>query len=265
MNKSEKPFYIGWQENMPVDNKKYIKRFLLPIFIGLPLLAVVIVYAQKGFNNHLFEFGKITELTGIYHAKPVPILEVDQNNKAKLNSNYVLLVGYAKYGAEGIIKQIEDENESLNGKKITIQGSLIQGDGKTLLELTQEKNSLIKIHSDKRQSAIATEPLDAKIFAGEILDPKCYFGVMKPGEGKIHKSCAIRCISGGIPPIIRVMSDTHKNDYYLILGENGEKINQKILDKVAEQTLISGRHGKLNGWNYIYTNPESIKLLEEAN
>ena len=34
---------------------------------------------------------------------------------------------------------------------------------------------------------------------GEIIDPKCYLGAMKPGGGKTHKACAMRCIAGGIP------------------------------------------------------------------
>jgi len=262
MTKNEKPFYIGWQNKMPIDNKKYIKGFLLTILIALPLLAIVIVCAQKGFNNHIFEFGKSTQFTGIYHDKPIPILEIDRSPNSKFSSDYVLLVGYGKHGAEGIIKQIEEENGSLNGKKITINGTLIQGGGKTLLELTKKKNSLITIHSDEKQSAKPIDSLVFKRLEGEIIDPKCYFGVMKPGEGKIHKSCAIRCISGGIPPILKVISGNNKNDFYIILGENREKINQNILGKIAEKTLISGQYGKLNGWKYILTNSQSIKLIE---
>jgi len=262
MTRSDKPFYIGWKDKMPGDNKNYIKRFILTIFIGLPLLAITIVWAQKDFNNHIFELGKSTVLTGVYYDNPAPILEIDSSTNPKLSSNHVLLVGYGKHGAEGIIKQIEAVNESLNGKKITIEGSLIQGDGKTLLELTKKNNSLITLHNDDRLSSNPNEPLALQTFVGEILDPKCYFGVMKPGEGKIHKSCAIRCISGGIPPILRVVSE-NKNEYFVLLGENGEKINKQILDKIAEKTQITGQHGKLNGWNYIYTNPQSIKLIEE--
>ena len=43
---------------------------------------------------------------------------------------------------------------------------------------------------------------------GEIVDPKCFFGVMKPGEGKPHKDCAIRCILGGIPPVLKVTDES---------------------------------------------------------
>lgn len=39
---------------------------------------------------------------------------------------------------------------------------------------------------------------------GEIIDPKCYAGAMKPGDGATHKSCAALCILGGVPPMLLV-------------------------------------------------------------
>jgi hypothetical protein len=96
---------------------------------------------------------------------------------------------------------------------------------------------------------------------GEILDPKCWFGVMKPGEGKVHKSCAIRCISGGIEPVFRVTNGL-ENDYYILKGTNGEDINQDILDYVAEPVYIDAEVEKVNGWNVAYVDPEAIKYIE---
>jgi hypothetical protein len=34
---------------------------------------------------------------------------------------------------------------------------------------------------------------------GEIVDAKCYMGVMNPGSGHVHRDCAVRCLSGGLP------------------------------------------------------------------
>jgi hypothetical protein len=39
---------------------------------------------------------------------------------------------------------------------------------------------------------------------GEIVDTKCYLGVMTPGEDKVHRGCAVRCISRGVPPAFLV-------------------------------------------------------------
>jgi hypothetical protein len=263
--KKEKPFYIGWQEDMPKEYKSTIKKFIILIFIALPILAFSIIYAQKGFNNHQFELGKSTELTGIYHSSPIPVLEVLKTEMKSDLSNYVMLVGYGKFGAEGIMENIEALKGDLNGRRVTLKGTMIYGDGKAILELTKKTNSLITIHE-----GVIAQKLESKLessnfinVVGEIVDPKCYFGVMKPGEGKIHKSCAIRCISGGIPPVFKTKNSQGKNEYYILLGEKGEKINQQILDKIAEKVSVSGRKTYLNGWNYLYINPKIIKLLED--
>jgi len=44
---------------------------------------------------------------------------------------------------------------------------------------------------------------------GEIVDSKC-LGVMTPGQLTTHRACAIRCISGGIPPVLHVRQTNAK-------------------------------------------------------
>ena len=256
--KEKNSFYIGWKDEMPKVEKSFLKKIIIPLFILIPLLAFVFVWGQKPFNNHLFEFGNITEYTGIYHAQPVPILEVTSGTLSDDLSNHILLVGYAKFGAEGIINEIEISSGALDNKKVTLQGSLIYGDGKAVLELTKKNESLVKIFDDNPTKQPNASPRSAFKGRGEILDPKCYFGQMKPGEGKIHKSCAIRCISGGIPPIFRV-KEKGLSTYYILVGANGEKINAQILDRVGEDVTITGDQTILNGWKVIHADPSNIQ------
>jgi hypothetical protein len=262
--KKSKSFYIGWQDEIPKEHRSVLRKLLIPIFISLPVLAFILVYGQKGFNNHQFELGTISTLTGVYHSKPVPILEVTQIDLKEGLSRYVLLVGYGKFGAEGIMENIEKSNGKLNGKKITISGTLIYGDGRTLLELTEKDESLVEVHDDEITDQSVRKSFTSETLMGEILDPKCYFGVMKPGEGKIHKSCATRCISGGIPPVLRTVSPQNEKEYYILLGENGEKINKEVLDKIAELVEISGKVITINGWNYLYSSANAIKFEKNS-
>ncbi|HET9825407.1 MAG TPA: hypothetical protein VFP87_08735, partial [Chitinophagaceae bacterium] len=87
---------------------------------------------------------------------------------------------------------------------------------------------------------------------GEIIDPKCYFGVMKPGEGKVHRDCAIRCILGGIPPVFHVQNQIGQSNYYLIVGPHGEKMNEAVKDFVAEPIEIEARLIKYDDWVVMY-------------
>ena len=259
--KKQNEFYIGWKEEMSEGNASFLKKILIPLFVLIPILVFAVVLFQKPFNQHQFEFGKITPITGTYYGKPVPMLVADQGVLPDGISTDIVLVGYGKFGAKGIMQALEKTNGNLNGKKISLAGTLIYGDGKTLLELTEEEGSLIEIK--KTPTTINPEKTASKSISlsGEIIDPKCYFGVMKPGEGKIHKSCAIRCISGGIPPVLRVKTDkpSEAQKYYLLLDEQGRDINKAVLPFVAEHINITGKSNRFFNWDVLYLNIDDLK------
>lgn len=256
MSKNE--FYIGWQEEMPPSNKRFIRNTLIGIFLLIPILVFAVVSFQKPMNHHHFEFGTQTELMGIYYAEPVPILMVESGVPEGF-SKEVLLVGFGKFGAEAIIADIEKEHGTLTGKEVKLKGTLIYGDGVTLMELTDLDESFVGAKETTKQFlGPETKPMDVTL-TGEILDPKCYFGVMKPGEGKIHKSCAIRCISGGIPPVMRVLQeDGVSYEYYLVKGKDGQEINEEVLPYVAETISVEAMSSIQNGWNVLNVDPSKI-------
>ena len=73
---------------------------------------------------------------------------------------------------------------------------------------------------------------------GEIVDSKCYLGVMNPGNGKVHRDCAVRCISGGIPPIFVTLDG---EEQFLLVGANGNAIAPDALREfVAEPITMTG-------------------------
>ncbi len=83
---------------------------------------------------------------------------------------------------------------------------------------------------------------------GEITDPKCFLGVMKPGVGRPHRSCAVRCI----PPLLWVRNSTGRENGYLLVGPNGEPINEQILNDVGRGVRIEGRLEKADNWLILY-------------
>ena len=253
-------FFIGWQEKLPGKSRSAIIKLLL-IFILISIaLITLFVLNQSKFNDHFFRFGQISEVTGVYHDAPVPILRVTDGSLDEGVSPDLLLVGYGKSGAEGIMQIIQSQHGALEGKTITIQGSLIYGDGKSVLELTKKDQSLVNINEDDIVVSPPGGLRSEREVQGEILDPKCYFGVMKPGEGKIHKSCAIRCISGGIPPVLR-STINGQNQYFIITAKDGSKINEKVLDFIAEPVKIKGMTYEIHGWKILEINPSDIEIL----
>lgn len=259
----EKEFYIGWMEEMPPLHKDFLRRIVIGFLVLLPILAATIVLSQKPFNNHVFELGKNRQFTGIYHAQPFPMLEIDPADLSDTLSNFLLLVGYGKWGANGIMEQAETLHGSLDGKRITLEGWLIYGDGKCLLQLTQQERSILSVSPAPPVSSAVSHSGDMEevTLQGEILDAKCYFGVMKPGEGKPHKSCAIRCISGGIAPAFHAYNEEKAGgEYYLLLGTDGKPINEALLPYVAERVRLMGKAVEWNGWKVVYADPLDIAL-----
>ena len=257
-------FFIGWQEELPPSNRKAILKLLIVFTILGVIVIILFITNQSKFNNHFFRLGEISEVVGVYHKQPVPILKDARGNFDQEMSNDLLLVGYGKTGAEGIMESIQSDVGNLVGDTIKIRGSLIYGDGKSVFELTKQKNSFIEIIGKSNDIIDDKIHRSAVTLTGEIIDPKCYFGVMKPGEGKIHKSCAIRCISGGIPPVLKVM-DNGNNSYYIITGKDGIKINSKILKFIAQPIKIRGEMYRIHGWNFLEIDPSVITLVLKEN
>ena len=259
MNNSE--FYIGWMAKAPKSFAKHVMKVLLVLFPVALIVGYLLSTHQKKFSTANFEFGKTTEIKGVYYNSPVQMLKVFDKNNLSMT---IPLVGYGKHGAETAIMELEKEKGvSLNGRVVTLKGSLIYGDGKTLLQVDKNDNPIVNI------GAVSTVQLQQKelgtqTIRGEIIDPKCYFGVMKPGEGKVHRDCAIRCILGGIPPVLHVQNDKGESNYYLIVGPNGEKMNEAVQDFVAEPVSIQARVVQQDDWIILYTGKESIKRISYA-
>ena len=256
MNNSE--FYIGWQSGAPKSFAKHVKRVLLILFPVALIVAYLLSTSQKKFSTASFEFGKLTKVKGIYYNNPVPMLKVFDKKDLAIS---ILLVGYGKQGAETAIIELEKEKGvSLNGKEVTLKGTLIYGDGKTLLQVDKNDDPIVNIGAESTVQ-LQQKDLGTQTIRGEIVDPKCYFGVMKPGEGKVHRDCAIRCILGGIPPVLHVQNEKGESNYYLIVGPNGEKINEAVQDLVAEPVSIEARVVQQDDWIILYTGKENIKRI----
>ena len=259
-------FYIGWMPKAPNGFSGFIKKYLFGLIILIISLGSILALCQKKFATGTFEFGKMTEVKGIYFSQPVPAIKVINGKDIWGNLSYITfpLVGYGKHGAEGIIADIEKERRiSLNNKELIFKGTLLYNDGKTIFQIDKNDDPVISIGQPASQEFLPqTKELGVQKIKGEIIDPKCYFGVMKPGEGKVHRDCAIRCILGGIPPVFHVQNGKGENNYYLIVGPHGEKMNEAVRDYVAEPAEIEARLVQYDDWIVMYvTGKDPIRRI----
>ena len=73
-------------------------------------------------------------------------------------------------------------------------------------------------------------------------------GVMNPGVLTPHRACAVRCISGGIPPMLLVRRANDRPLNLLLISTNDQPVNAAVLDFIAEPVSVTGemvRNGAL--------------------
>lgn len=262
----ESPFYIGWMPHAPKQLIKHSRLVVVLLLVGGVIAGALIGMNQKRFSTASFEFGSLTELEGRYALYPVPHLRV--RSEPDLFGNYayktIPLVGFGKHGAAGVMESLlrgrgVKEEEAF----VKLKGTLLYNDGKTLFQIDENDQPLIDVDAQKDLAAykVTTEDLGYRTVQGEIVDPKCFFGVMKPGEGKVHKDCAIRCILGGIPPVLRISGEDKKQEYFLLAGNAGVSVRNEVKDVVAEPVRVQARVMKLDDWTILYIENQAISRI----
>ena len=107
----------------------------------------------------------------------------------------------------------------------------------------------------------AMKALGAFELVGEIVDGKCYLGVMNPGEGKVHRDCAVRCLSGGIPPLFAA-DDFEGAPATLVLTDHTQKLLPKTsLPLAAKRVRVRGHVFQVGDSLALETEPAAISPL----
>jgi hypothetical protein len=246
-------FYIGYLPKMPKSLAKFIKPFVILLFFVGISLAIIFLVGQKPFTKSVFEFGTVKDFEGTIQAKPIPFLLVEKPEK--INGLPVFarfpLVAEGKHGADV---------RSLDGQRVKLKGTLIYRDDLQMIEVVSD--SVEKSAQTANPIVEKTENLGKFTLKGEIVDSKCYLGVMNPGQSKPHRDCAVACLRGGIPPLFIVKDANGNKSELWLLAENGESVNKEILDFVAEPIEIIGEVSRTGDQLFFRINPNQIKRLE---
>ena len=222
-------FYVGYLPKAPKDISRVVRRVVVVLFaIGI-VISIALVGAQRRFDQSAFEFTKIRAFEGTIQVKPYPMLMVRRPGAVSPDQQFsrYLLVGVGKHGAA-----VSD----FDGMRVELKGKLIYRAAQTMVE----------VMPGSVRSYGSSAPVEAAIIdggyvrvRGEIVDSKCHTGVMNPGSGKVHRDCAVRCISGGVPPVLIDEGEPHR--LLLLTNANGNRLDPgTFLDRVAEPVTVEG-------------------------
>ncbi len=253
--KKAEEFYIGYLPHAPGHVAAHLRKFILALLALGVAAALLFVVGQKKFAFSVFEFLQPRSFEGVISTEPYPTLSVMRPGKSgdlPAFSRY-LLVAEGKHGALPEVAPFE-------GKRVKLEGTLIYRDDQAMIELVP--NTITLQVEAGMISASQPQALGTFTLTGEIVDSKCFLGVMNPGELKTHQACAVRCIAGGSPPVLIVRNEQNEVSYVLLVSSEGHAVNQEILEMVARPVEISGEVWQHDNLLVLRADPKTYRVLE---
>lgn len=235
-------FFVGYLPAMPREHGRAVRRAVAVIATGLVVLAVLLSTLVNRPARATWDEAAVT-LTGTLVTTPYPMVVSDDQGEART----VLVVAERKFGAL-------DRLNELRGTRVMLRGTVLERDGRRMFELSDAPDAVSGVGN---ASEVTMRDLGPVILRGQIVDSKCYSGAMKPGEGKEHRACAVRCISGGIPPGF-VVDDAAGAPFCVLADQNGGPLNAVVLDYVAEHTEVRGTMGEIGDLRVLRVDPGGI-------
>jgi hypothetical protein len=246
-------YYVGYQPCAPPGIRRHLRAAVTAVFLLGVAGAALFAASQHNFARSYFDFGKPHQFSGTLSTQPFPTLLPDASSDHQEQAAPYLLVAPGKFGAV----------PSLTGrdaKNIRLRGTLIHRDEGRMIEV--DPSSIEETGGSPSAAPRQTQELGEMTLAGEIVDTKCFLGVMNPGEGKVHRDCAARCLSGGIPPALVTTDLDGSSRLVLLLGDDGKPLpKESFLQRVGQPVSVEGRVTKSQGLFYLRTSATGIVPL----
>jgi hypothetical protein len=240
-------FFIGYAPPMPPRLARFVTTVVMALGCGVVVWAVTVAAGHAPLDGGTFEFGRPQRFSGSIVERPYPALWIDGADQGP--TPWLLLVAPGKHGADALVR-------GLDGRHVTLTGTRVLRGTHTMIEV--EPPSLA-LGEKSPAPAIPSESIGAGpvTVRGEIVDSKCFLGVMVPGSGKTHKECASLCLRGGIPPALYVQDRAGQSSLLLMAGAAGEPIGAQAIQVAGEAIDMTGGIERQGGWLVLRTDPRT--------
>jgi hypothetical protein len=259
-------FYIGWEAKAAPGIGKAVRKAVLLVLLLALLVPVLLAVSQRMIGQSVFEWGNHKTFTGILQVQPYPHLLVPRPGTGQFHtlqsvelrpavfSTYYLVAPW-KFGLN------REALAAFDGKSVSLQGTLIYRGNQTMIETKPEWIAVSTNDQRRARSDAPYQSLGKQTLIGEIVDSKCFLGVMNPGQLTPHRACAIRCISGGVPPVLLVRQKNGPAIYLLLVSAEGKPVNKQVLDLVAEPVEITGEVERQGDLLILRADPATYRRL----
>jgi len=217
--------------------------------LGASVAGAALFAAATGpFDRAVFEYGETRAWRGTIETEPVPVLLARESSDGSPFAAVVRypLVAEGKHGAGGVVA-------AFDGRPVTVRGRRIVRGSTTMIELADIEPYEPALPTGGPPPP-ATRIVDEgrRVLTGEIVDSKCFLGVMNPGRLAVHRACALRCLAGGIPPMLFARDERGREAHLILVAADGSPLGSRIADLVGRPVEVSGRLERRDDLDYLY-------------
>ena len=226
-------FFIGWGDP-PEADRRFFLRAGVGLLAGTALLGGGLAALQRPPGPGTWDPDAVREWRGSVSAAPYAMLRTHDLGPGAPRTALLSCLGKC-----GVAAQID----ALAGEPVVVTGSLIQR-GRHAMIAVDEVGPWIRRDAGAIRDPSLALPVPERLgdieLLGEILDSKCWFGAMRPSQGKPHKACASLCIRGGIPPAF-FARDADGRGALMLMRDGDQAYGPALLSLVADPVRLRGR------------------------
>jgi nitrite reductase/ring-hydroxylating ferredoxin subunit len=233
----DEPFYVGYHPVAPAPIGSRVRTAVSALLVLALGSGIALAATQGHADPGVFEYGHLRTLHGQIREFPYPSLLVPASGVSDREAAYTryLLVASGKHGAQ-------TQTAGLDGQWVDLRGTRIARGERQMLELAESGVTITPPAPNVRLGIVMPAPvsLGRMTLRGEIVDGKCWLGVMKPATGGVHRGCATRCVSGGIPPLLMTTDESGKVTHYLLADADGRAASALFAEFVGRRVELTG-------------------------
>lgn len=262
-------FFVGFVSPPPRGVARAARTAAVVIMIAVVVVGALVAVGQRSPGRGVWSTTPRV-WTGVFAAKPYPMLRaIDPETGAATTA---LLVREGKCGLmqergycgppPGVASMAEFSEllGRLDGSLVELTATALRRDGYVVLEVLSAPAAAAEDPDLRKLLAVkASARTEPTLISGEIVDPKCFFGAMKPGEGATHRGCAVLCIEGGIPPVIVAYDASGRAVCLPIIGAGGEPAHGSMAPFAGDFVDMAGIVESHHGLSYLVFDGDNIQ------
>lgn len=244
---SDSPFFVGYAP----PPRKIAAAMLVTVaalFGATAAIGVIVAGAQRDAGTGVWLADETRTYEGVLRSVPYPTLFFTDQGEEKAAS----LISTGKLG-------VVDRVQGMDGQRVRIKGFHVERQGRVAIEFIDGTEAVEGLGASGVRP-LAVEPLGTRTVQGEIVDSKCFLGVMKPGDGKAHKACATLCIIGGVPGHFVVRHEDGFSNA-IVTGPDGGPMPESLLRYVADPVEVTGALERIGPLLRFRIDPASVRRL----